>query len=544
MTTAHQPGMPYHEWSRRDTTLLAILIALFALGVFRDITLPGIYMDAVNPDYLAARTINNELKNPIWIMPTAWFPIIGNLYYGVQNYYVGIPIYKIFGFSLVSLRLGQALFGVVLVSLLYVLTARLTRSRLLSFVAVAGLATDIAFVASFRTQNYIILSGEAWFLAALLLLFRASPSPTNLRRSIFMSGVCFGLAVYGYFVFLFFLPAFLWLVIRCDLGDSKAAIKSWIIGFTVGMLPYAIGYLSMIVKLHGVSQTIEYISNTTQSLNPLSSSLSIWNGLTYAIEMTRIALANTGNELMIFGDPIAGSWAAVRFWFMCCVLFLGSALLAVQPTVDGALGRNRRFLVLLPVSYLLFAGILGNRLWAHHFSVLIALAYLMAAIVIADAILLARAALPDFKNAVRKSLVIAFGVLLISGNLWQQQAFFLRLNETGGVGKFSSALTMMADEAMTKGQNDVYVFPDWGFFMPFAFLTGNQRPYELILSPETLRKYQGRNVKVHLAFWDAKDREKYAAMLAAAEVSDLEFQAYRQRDGKPAFFMLVGNLNH
>ncbi|MEO8384251.1 MAG: glycosyltransferase family 39 protein [Betaproteobacteria bacterium] len=541
---ARQPDPSHHEWSRRDTTLVAILIALFALAVFRDITLPGLYMDAVNPDYLAARTINSELKNPVWMMPTAWFQILGNLYYGVQTYYVGIPIYKIFGFSLVSLRLGQALFGVVIVALLYGLSARLTGSRLLAFVAVAGLATDIAFIASFRTQNYIILSGEAWFLAALVLLFRASASPTTLRRSIFLSGVCFGLAVYGYFVFLFFLPAFLCLVIRKDLGDSKTAMKPWMMGFAIGMLPYGIGYLSMVVNLQGGSQAIEFISNTTRTLNPLSSSLSTWGSFTYAFDMARIALSNTGNELMIFGNPIVGQWANARFWFMCFALLFGSVLLVVQPTVDGALGKKRRFLVLLPVSYLLLAGLLGNRLWAHHFSVLIAIAYLLSAIVIADVILFARAALPIFKNAVWKWLVIVCGVLLVTGNLWQQQAFFLRLNETGGVGKFSSALSVMADEAMNQGQNDVYVFPEWGFFMSFAFLTGNLRPYELILSQETLRKYHGRNMKVHLAFWDAKDKEKYAVMLAGTEVKELEFQTYRQKDGKPAFFMLVGKLIH
>ena len=75
-----------------------------------------------------------------------------------------------FGINIVSVRLAQALFGAFIVFLLYVALIRMQISRIIALVMSIGLATDIAFLASFRTQFYIILGGEAWLFCSLCFI--------------------------------------------------------------------------------------------------------------------------------------------------------------------------------------------------------------------------------------------------------------------------------------------------------------------------------------------------------------------------------------
>ena len=131
-----------------DMVAILFVQAAFWIGILRHIELPGLYMDAVNPDYLAVQTLNPELSNPAWILPTAWFPILGNLYHGVQNYYLDLPLFWFFGSNIVTVRFSQALFGSIIVLLLYSVSIRATGNRLISFFASLALATNINGVIS------------------------------------------------------------------------------------------------------------------------------------------------------------------------------------------------------------------------------------------------------------------------------------------------------------------------------------------------------------------------------------------------------------
>jgi hypothetical protein len=194
------------RFTKNDLIIVLVLTLIFWLGVLRQIDLPGLYMDAVNPDYLAAHVLNPGLDNPRWLIPTISFPILGNLYHGVQNFYVDLVTFSVLGISVASIRISQALFGAAIVMLLYLLTVLATRNRLAAFLGAALLATDIAFIASFRTQFYIILGGEMWLFASLVALWHGG------RKGFFLSGVCYGISIYGYFVLGFFAPAMALLV--------------------------------------------------------------------------------------------------------------------------------------------------------------------------------------------------------------------------------------------------------------------------------------------------------------------------------------------
>src|SRR6187402_2875762 len=146
-------------WPARVPWLLPALAFIGLVLVHSD--LPGIYMDGVNPDFMAAQWLHPG-HNPGAGIPSKIFPILGSFYHGLQNAYLGIPFFAIGGFSVTSLRLEQAVFGVILLVALFHLSRRLTGSVGMAVLASLGLATELAFTASFQWWCYIVLGGAAW----------------------------------------------------------------------------------------------------------------------------------------------------------------------------------------------------------------------------------------------------------------------------------------------------------------------------------------------------------------------------------------------
>ncbi|SEI16671.1 hypothetical protein SAMN05192544_102843 [Paraburkholderia hospita] len=483
---------------------------IFWAGICYRITLPGIYMDAVNPDYIAARVLFPALKNPIWVFPTVAFPVLGNLYHGVQNLYVDIAVFKVFGISVETLRCAQALFGAGIIIFSYGVGVRATGNRIVSFAFSALLALDIAFISSFRTQFYIILGGEMWLFASLYVLWG------NTKSGLFWSGVFYGLAIYGYFVLGFFAPAMAVLVLtRSDSRPSR-----WIAGFALGMLPYLIGYAFLALRLGGLHETLKWMAAKTQGLAPLSSKLSMIDSVRYTLHMAYLALSNIGNGLMTLGAGSEDWWVKAKVAFFVAVAIV--ALIRLR--------RSRAMLlVLLPISYVAVAVLLGNRLWVHHFGVLAPVFYLLCAAVLGD---MAR-------SGVSRGVVIGVCVLFAAGNISQSSGFFRELEITGGANRATSALNDLAADAVNRSDT-LYVFPDWGFFMSFALLTKNQIPYVIDVDQIQTGKANSRHIEV--AFWSKDDTGRYIDVLAQNGAVNIRSARYLTRNGKDAFFTVTGDL--
>lgn len=521
--------------------IIATLLLMYWIGIFRHIELPGIYMDAINPDYLVAHRLNPVLNNPEWTLPTAWFPILGQLYHGVQNFYVGLPLYWLFGLNVVSARIVHALFGAVIIAFVFILVQRTTRSLLLAAVFTIGLATDIAFISSFRTQNYIILGGLVWLLGSLVLL---SPNEVQSisKKRLLASGGLFGLAVYAYFVFLFFFPAMLYIVQKAKCAKTSRSWAIWLCGVAIGMLPYVIGYLSMWLALGGTDKFLEYLSLVTDNLAPLSSKLTLIESYKYILDMVKLAMSNGGNEALMFGKAVSSSHlSAYKFFgFLTMLALLFIFLIARKNIQENSWGLQ---LVLLPSSYLLVAGLLGARLGAHHFSVLVPFFYLLAGIVCHEFVkLLARVVAGDRFSVFHGSAVASVLILMLAGNMIQQQQFFAQLDHTGGTGAATSALTTLANDALAEPSGTVYIFPEWGFFMSFAFITQSRVPYWLDASKESVEHLSVSYKHVSIPFWKKEDAPKYEEILHSAGAGVILMRTFLRRDGSPAFYMLTASF--
>ncbi len=530
----HPPRFSLHD-AVQELLALGSLVLLFSIGAARLSELPGLYMDAVNPEYLAARILNPQLHNPIFAIPTASIPLLGNLYHGVQNLYVSLPFLAILGFSVPVLRFTQALFGVGIIALVYLVLRRSSGSRAIAWWTAATLAVELSFITSFRTQFHIVLAGTFWLLCAVCWALPAREDmPLFGRFRPFASGIAFGLAVYTYFVYLFFLPV--WLLAARGHLLGRPLHRSWVAGCVLGMAPYALGYASLAAALGGIAPALDWIKNTVKGLAPMSSSLGLADAASNVVRNAHYAITNAGNELMIFGHAMPSSaWLSFKPFLLMglWVISLGIAGHWVRQrtspsSTSSSSGLIRPLhVVLLIVGYLCVSIPLGNRLWIHHFSVLIPLLYLCAGYAL-------------WVLFSRKSgwVTPVVGVVVVVLNLHQHAAFFANLERTGGVGKMSNSLALLAEEARRAPEGAIYAFPEWGFLMPFSLMTANQVPYRADLDPDSLRLLAKEGAELRVPVWQSADQVRYIDQLSSIGWSVHDVRSYLQRDRQEAFRVL------
>ena len=102
----------------------AFVIGTYAVVALQQITLPGVYMDAVNPDYIAVRLLHPEAEPLLpWLLPGNLLldraPILISFYHGSQQVWLGLPFFAIFGTGVAGLRLTHAMFALGVLAALY-----------------------------------------------------------------------------------------------------------------------------------------------------------------------------------------------------------------------------------------------------------------------------------------------------------------------------------------------------------------------------------------------------------------------------------------
>ncbi len=222
----------------------------------------------------------------------------------------------------------------------------------------------------------------------------------------------------------------------------------------------------------------------------------------------------------VFTRPVSGAWTTIKLVIFACVL-LG---------LFWSIRRNRGWIfILLPISYFGVALLLGSRLWAHHFGVFVASAYLLLAMFI------------GYWATTRSRAIGAacFAVLFLCGNVHQADNFFRSLNGTGGVNRTTDALNRLAYDALSEPRV-LYVFPDWGFFMGFNLLTENK--VRFTLDPASIPGVRNGAGKVSVAFWSKSDEAKYVELLKQDGATATETKTYRRRDGEDAFWVVTGDF--
>jgi len=516
---------------------LSIISLVFLTNTLRNLDDSGIYMDSVNPEYWIARTINPELANPLWIPPTVGPPALLTLYAGTFSYFFELPIIKILGFSTFSLRFAQSVIGIILLALVYKVICIATKRPIIGLVTTLLLAIEPAFFFSYRTQFQVMLAGLIWFFVSLILMYKKSSSRWSLP--LLFAGLFYGFAVYTYFIYLFFLPGILTLL-YLDQRRNLQKMFQWLLGLAIGLTPYLYGYISMFVAVGNVTETLNLIKGWLQMLQPTTGmNESFVTKIENSFAFSYQAISNIGNQWMLISDSMTPRSTDLKLLILTLFLVILSAIFTSK-ALKNNLKNDRNYLAILWIlisSYLFFAAIFGGRLGSHHFILIVPLLYIVLGVCVGY--------LTDIFSLQRYRFISLFLSATLIGSLSLMQGNFLfeRLRVTGGVGLSTNALSNLAIDARQDPSNSIYIFPDWGFFMPFAFQTQNLVEYSLDSGLNNIERYltEGRVAKV--AFWSPESLNAYKDVLSASELK-LTFKVieYFRNDGVPAFQLLEVSL--
>ncbi|HTQ00360.1 MAG TPA: hypothetical protein VMN56_13615 [Casimicrobiaceae bacterium] len=507
------------------------VIAAYAAVALQQITLPGVYMDAVNPDYMAVSVLNRH-GEPItaWLLPGNYlaqrYPVLISFYHGSQQFWLGLPFFWLFGTTVTGLRLTHALFALGVLAAMYAFLGRVGMKPWLAALACAALAVDPSFSYAFRTQSYITLAPAAWLFLALYSIVRAGETDARATRWLWAGGLFYGFAVTGYFIYAFFLPA-LALAVRWmpPQARSARACVALVAGALLGGICYPVGYALAINQLGGVAAAWDYFQQTQRAINAFSEQPDWTTRVAHVANMVDAVFKNWFHHTLIFGEH--GEVPGGEFKM---ALLLGAPLLL---WARAEWRRQRpialRTLVALGMSYAAVALAFGTRLSGHHFVVLLPIAY--------SALALGGVALAAGGPAWRAGAwtVAAPFAALIGLNVGGQIQEAQRLHETRGVGLYSDAISRLAADLDARTRKPFVYFPDWGLSMPVAFLTGGRVGMDSIENYAAARRMlcTGRDVAVAVVTGDRAAR--IAAWQAALRWEPPAVADYRQGDGTVAF---------
>jgi len=517
--------------------LLGVLL-VYAGSATHLIDLPGVYMDAVNPDYLVAKVLNRAHADQLvaWVLPGNYlanrFPVLVSLYHGLQQFWLALPLYAIFGMSVDGIRLTHMVFamGVLVAALLLLRRAQVP----LWIAALAGiaLATDPTFVFAFRTQSYITMSPVAWLLLSLAALSGAGERGAPLSvRHYFASGVCFGFAVLGYFVYAFYLPAMLlWMLgmaraqpTGAPTGPGLKDAAGWLAGLVVGCAYYVLGYSLVARKVGGgLAGFVAYLGESSTRLSAFPTGLSFDDRVATATSFVESVFTNDWQRALMFGASEPQPFDALRI----LLLIVAPLVLFAYAEIRGRSTPLMRMAIALPCSFFAVSLVFGNRLGGHHFMSFLPLAYV--------ALAAGLAAMPSDARGRHAAAIIAAGFLcaLAAINLAATQRAFVTLARTGGVGLYSDAVNRLAADVAALSPSTLVYFPDWGLALPVTLITGGSVATSAIVNATEAHRLLcgGRDVAIAIVGEDRTGR--FASWAHDFQWQGPRVKTFLQRDGK------------
>lgn len=515
-----------------------VLIAVaYLFAATREISLPGIYMDAVNPDYLVTRWLNPSPEYmPSWIVPgndiSGRFPLLVALHHGSMQLWIGAPFFWIFGMSVIGLRLTHAMFGLMVLAAWYALQRQTGLSRTWAVAFGIALAVDPSFIYAFRNQCYITMSPAALLMLGVMALFFARATAGRARTTwLAACGLLTGLASWGYFIYAFFFPAMMiaaWLLPTNPIDKLSRNARVLVLGtgIALGVSPFVLGFSLMAQDLGSIENAIEYYLTVQPSLGIADASVAWSARIVHLEEMLSAVIGNTWHHALMFGSWTATPGAAWKYFLLiglpAILWLLAEWRRCATPLLRTILG--------LQLSFAFGAMLFGTRINAHHYMPLVPLSYAGLAAGI-GAFTRLQGHWGKFVNYTSAGVIVTLLALNVAGNIREIE----ELRRTGGVGNFSDAISQFGIDLFEGDHNRVLVLPDWGLYMPTAFLT--QASMEIMdhedLEKAKTRLCEGKDVVLALIEGDRTARfEQWQAQL---DWTAPQIRSYRQRDTQVLF---------
>jgi hypothetical protein len=513
---------------------IVIIQIIFWILATKNLSLPGYYMDEAGLDWLAARLISPEIQNPIWIAPQIGPPLIGTLYATYLGTYLElIPLY-LFGITLENVRIVHLTvlsFSIILTQLII---RKFTQTRLLCFLLTLGVAISSPLIFGMRSHFYNSAVGIPFLLASVLYLLRERLT----NRDILISGLFFGLSFFSYFNFLFFGPLLFFMLKARNFRVQSKESAIFLTGVSIGSIGYLLGYLSLFLKLGSINAGISWIKWASDVIAPINDDRSVIQKTIFGFDLAYKGLSNQGNFLQFFGYAPQSSISKAPVLLMTLLILIALMTRFSQDFQTRKISVEMSMMI-SPILYLVpISGIFGSRISYQHlmpFFVMFYLSFAISCIVMFRFLILTHR-----RNLVAKVSSIFLTLMCGLGYSAQYVSIQEELIQTGGLGKSSSALNMMISQANTDksmGKLTKYYFPEWGFWMPFATLTGNQIPYGIdSINWENVKTEYENKIEIKVYSWSESEAIKIFNAAKDSKVFNGKLRSWKNRDGSVAFY--------
>lgn len=526
--------MQFKQYKLYIIGVLLVFITTYLVGLY-DIELPGVYFDAVYPDYLASIGAFPGVNNFTQITQHVGLPLLGNFYHGTFSAAVQFVVLKCVGHaSVYTLRLTNLFYVAVIGAILFVDSYKISKKWLCSLLCTFFCVTSQNALSHIRTQYYIMLPGVVFFLLSMSIILWNTRIKEESKQSWFVvAGIFQGLAFYNYFSFLFLAPVSLILIFKHEcISKRKESSFCYIWSVVLGSILYFYGYLdSLLVNLFGFSVftkallvlgciiiTLALCIPILTFLNPRFKryrrnvfAIYTITALMGTVIMSIIFIKYIGinkfdaiSKMLVMSQNRNSGNRLLQFWNLLYLVVTNNCgqLLIFRKTIDDFGWGHIIICICLTVTAFLLCNYRRKFRYKEVFNrIEIAVLYdlciyivvfyvtslpivtgmqpqhLVVAYYIVSFISMMGVCyiIHFFDKYVRMGLIVSLLIVGIVINTKNDSMFFEMLEKTGGRDAFSSAyndFSKMAYEDQNKDMK-IYIFPQWKFYPNFVYLTSN-----------------------------------------------------------------------
>lgn len=457
------------------------VLILYGLISIIDIQYPGLYMDSVNPDYIALH-INNLTSVPAWIYPdniietlitgeSYHYPILNSLYGINIPAYIFLVFGKVFGYSLYSLRILHNIYGIIILYLFYRLVLNLTENnKNISLLSTILFGFNTTIVLIWRTQFYLQLFPLITFIPALIISFNEIKNIVNSKsysiKKIFIANILFGISAAEYFVFAIYyisiLILFFWVYLEGKIKLNNI-FKNNIIPFILGYMPFIYAHISIILNIG--------INGWMNNLNAMKSAYNIGenqeNRFFYVIQMLKKILSGNNISYTIFGENIY-QFTATLYFILFLISFLGIAIYILYYKKKNEDIYKLVCLEFICVLHFILGIVIGDSLGYQHYIMLFPIIFCII-------ISFIKILIDKWTGKVLNKLIYMFCIFLIFTNSYGVLKQYKLLNDIKGINFYSNNINIVGEYINTLPNNSVIICPQWGYWMGISIITAGEK---------------------------------------------------------------------
>lgn len=561
-------------WKTKEYLDKIIIFVIFLISsifvVWKAGELPGLYLDAVNPDYLAVHVLNPSTFSSSWALPNLGIPFLGQAYHGTLTMFASILSILLTGTtSILQLRIVNCIYGTIACYLVYETFMRLKVKKWIAFGISLALLMSPNLTSMYKTQYYIELPGVVFMLLATLSFLKWHENIKNNNMLLYV-GIFSGLAFYDYFNFLFFLPG---IIVTCLLvlykKQSKRIFSKIIIlmcGYGMGGYLYILGFLTIcltnvscisnnikiviciaftivyysfmlylyklqenpekqvIIKssfiILGLIGTIGIISIKTVylmnsyfiGLNVAGNESSLLERIGFILKYLFQVLCNSSEEYLVLNKDVCVGLSSI-VWLTLLLAGLTVYFLMRKKIIFESKTRFCAHLTIVTFIYIVICLAMANRMQGQHFVCMLFILYLYMGILLD--IIFDYFVNNNSKQKIVVNVLAAITVcsLIVLGVFNQTKINYTLQNDEEIINTYySDVIRMVSENALEnakQGEKEYYIFPEWGYLSGFAYLTGNTIAYVDHFSVDGIRNLYNQGYSLVVCYWDEGMTSKY-----------------------------------